>query len=133
MQTGPTLVPVNTNGYPNPKSAQKDTFEAFSYDELKKAREARRLKVAGWDDLKLCQDFLDEDWMKNQIKPAGLRTPKQNKPPTVSRLCAMLRRANTIGVEVRKGIGTNLTGYLKLNPQLPLCAALTLVMEAINK
>lgn len=133
MQAIPIPHPVNSNGFSSTKSTQKGTFGAFPSTDLIAAREARRLKITSWDDLNLRQDFIDEEWMKNQIKAAGLRAPNQNEPATVPRLRAMLRRADVIGVEIRDSVGTNLEGYLKLNPLLPLWAALAQVLEATGR
>lgn len=133
MQTVPIPYPVNSNGFSTPNSSQKVTFGAFSSNDLIAAREARQLKVASWEDLKLRQDFLDADWMKSHIKAAGLRSPNLKEPATVQRLRTMLKRANVSGIEIRNSLGTNLKGYLKLNPLLPLWAALAFVLEATGK
>ena len=100
---------------------------------LEAAREAQRLKIAGWAELQLRQTFADEDWMKAQIKAAGLRSPNQMEPATVNRLRRLLKRAQVTGTEANDSLGTTLSGYLKLNPLLPLWAALALVLEATGK
>ena len=100
---------------------------------LEAAREAQRLKMAGWAELQLRQTFADEDWMKAHIKAAGLRSPNQMEPATVSRLRRLLNRAQVTGTETNNSLGITLSGYLKLNPLLPLWAALALVLEANGK
>jgi hypothetical protein len=41
-----------------------------------------------------------------------------------------LRRVGIYGPDVQECVGTNLKGYLEKNPDLPLWAALALILEA---
>ena len=71
--------------------------------------------------------------MKAHIKAAGLRSPNQMEPATVSRLRRLLNRAQVSGTETNNSLGITLSGYLKLNPLLHLWAALALMLEATGK
>lgn len=71
--------------------------------------------------------------MRCHIKAAGLRAPNVIEPATVTRLRSFLKRANVIGQDITDSLGTTLAGYLKLNPMLPLWAALGMVLEATGR
>lgn len=133
MQTVPTTHPAQSDGISPQNSANKKPFGSIPSGDIAAANEARRLQVAGWADLHLRQTFADEDWMKAQIKAAGLRSPNQMEPATVKRLRCLLKRAQVTGTETNDSLGTTLSGYLKLNPLLPLWAVLALVLEATGK
>ena len=83
--------------------------------------------------LHLRQDFADETFMPNGIKAVGLRSPNRVEPATDSRLRSMLTRAKVAGPEINASVGTNLGGFLALNPLLPLWAALALVLECVGR
>lgn len=129
----PTPHPVNSGGFSPQNSAVKIPFGGFPAGDLTAAREARKDKLDEWAAMTLRQDFSDEAWMRDHIKAAGVRAPNRAEPATVNRLRNMLRRTNVTGTEIRDGVGTSLVGFLKLNPLLPLWAALALVLEAIGK
>jgi len=105
----------------------------FPSGDLDAAREALSLKRAGWAALDLRQQFNDEAWMRCHLKAAGIRAPIVVEPATVTRLRSCLKRAGVQDVEILDSLGTTLTGYLKLNPSLPLWAALALVLEATGR
>ena len=133
MQTVPMPHPVHSDSFPRQNSPQSYSFGAIPAGDLEAANEARRLKIAGWSDLKLRQTFADEAWMRDHIKAAGLRAPSQMEPATVPRLRSLLKRAKVAGPEINECIGTTLSGFLALNPLLPLWAALALVLESTGK
>ena len=108
-------------------------LHGFPSGDLEAAREALSLKRTGWAALDLRQQFADGAWMRCHIKAAGLRAPISIEPATVTRLRSCLKRAGVQGVEILDSLGTTLTGYLKLNPSLPLWAALALVLEATGR
>jgi len=122
--------PSNLDRFSHQNPAHKNPFIAYQTGDLAAAREARKVKVAGWATLHLRQHFVDEVWMRDHIKTAGLRSPNQMEPATVTRLRSLLKRAKINGHEIKEVLGTTLSGYLKLNPLLPLWAALALVLEA---
>ena len=132
-QVTPTLQPANLNRFSHQNPAQKNPFIEYQAGDLAAAREARKVKVAGWATLHLRQDFVDEVWMRDQIKAARIRSPNQMEPATVTRLRSVLKRAKINGHEIKEVLGTTLSGYLKLNPLLPLWAALALVLEATGE
>ena len=133
MQTVPTPHPVHSGSFLPQISASKSSASAFPASDLKAAKEARKTKLALWATLNLRQDFVDDAWMRDHIKAAGLRVPNQMEPATVTRLRRMLKRAKVAGVEIKDSLGTSLAGFLKLNDHLPLWAALALVLEATGR
>lgn len=133
MQTVATPHPVHSGSFPTQTSSSKCSARAFPAGDLEAAREARKTKLGIWATLNLRQDFVDDAWMRDHIKAAGLRVPNQMEPATVTRLRSRLKRAKVIGVEIKDSLGTSLAGFLKLNDRLPLWAALALVLEATGR
>lgn len=133
MQTVPSPCPGYSDGFAPQKSAQNAPFNVASPGCLHLAREKRALKLAGWAKLHLRQNFADASWLRGQIRAAGLRAPNHLEPASVPRLRNLLKRASVTGLETREAIGTTLACYLKLNPLLPLWAALALVLEATGR
>lgn len=125
--------PANMDRFSHQNPAQKNPFTAYEAGDLAAAREARKEKVDGWATMHLRQHFVDEVWMRNHIKAAGLRSPNRVEPATVSRLRTMLTRAKVTGPEINASVGTNLGGFLALNPLLPLWAAMALVLESTGR
>jgi hypothetical protein len=122
------LIPVSPR---NP--ASHGTLTAFQFSDPAAARKAYHAKKLGWAALPLRQDFADEVFMREHIKEAALRSPISTEPATVSRLRTQLTRAGVFAPEIRECLGTTLSGYLELNPMLPLWAALGLVLEATGR
>ncbi len=91
---------------------------------------ALRLK---WATLDLRQTFADESFMRGHLRAAGLVIRFNDEPATVSRLRSRLRKAGVTGTEARESLGTDLAGYLEMNPKLPLWAAVALVLEATGR
>lgn len=87
-------------------------------------------KRALWSTLNLRQTWADEALMRDHLRAAGIRVPSNQEPATVKRLRCLLRRAGLLEADVRDCVGTNLKGYLEKNPDLPLWAALALILEA---
>ena len=133
MQTAPTPHPINLDGFMPRFPAQNSLCIPSLSGDLEAARAARQTKMAGWAALPLRQRFADEAWMREHIKAAGLRAPVQIEPATVPRLRTLLKRAQVTGQEITDSVGTTLAGYLRLNPLLPLWAALALVLEATGR
>lgn len=133
MQTVPTPHPVSVQGFTGQSSLQNTSPKTIPTGDLEAARIARELKTASWFKLNLHQTFADETFMRNHIKAAGLRSPNRMEPATVSRLRTMLTRAKVTGPEINASVGTNLGGFLALNPLLPLWAALALVLESTGR
>jgi hypothetical protein len=71
--------------------------------------------------------------MRSHLRAAGISVKYSAEPATVSRLKSLLRKAGIRGPETGTAIGTDLAGYLKLNPALPLWAALALILEATGR
>ena len=133
MQTVPTTHPVPVNGLHRQYFPQNTSPKAFPLGDLDAARLARQLKTTSWFGLNLHQTFTDETWMRDHIKAAGLRSPMRMEPATVPRLRSMLKRAKVTNLEINESVGTTLNGFLRLNPLLPLWAALAMVLESTGK
>jgi hypothetical protein len=133
MNTAPTTPTESFDGFPPSFTAVNNPFKGFPTGDLEAAREARRLKVEEWKTLDLRQSFKDEIWMKAHIKEAGLRVPYYAEPATPARLKSLLFKVGILSTGVKAAIGTSIVGYLILNPDLPLWAALALIIEATGR
>ncbi len=71
--------------------------------------------------------------MRSHLRAAGVSVKYSNEPATVPRLKSLLRKAGVTGTEAKASVGTDLAGFLKLNPSLPLWAAVALVIEATGR
>ena len=83
-----------------------------------------------WATLNLRQTWADEAFMRDHLRAAHLIVASNLEPATVKRLRSLLRRAGLREPDVRDCVGTDLKGYLEKNPNLPLWAALALILEA---
>lgn len=83
-----------------------------------------------WASLNLRQTWADEAFMRDHLRAARLIVKSNLEPATVKRLRSLLRRAGLREPDVRDCVGTDLKGYLEKNPNLPLWAALALILEA---
>lgn len=133
MQTLPIPFPADFSRFSLQNTATKPLFGGIRAGDLVAANEAKQAKWAKWAALDLRQDFADEKFMRNHINAAGLRSPNSVEPATVSRLRTMLTRAKVTNPEITAILGTNLGGFLALNPSLPLWAALALVLESTGR
>lgn len=68
--------------------------------------------------------------MRDHLQAARLRVSSNQEPASVKRLRSLLRRVGIYGPDTQDCLGTNLKGYLEKNPDLPLWAALALILEA---
>lgn len=133
MQTVPTMPPVHCDSFIPQNSPQSDPYRAMPVGDLEAAREARQEQVTYWKSLNLRQDFKDKEWMKDHIKAAGLRVPYYLEPATTHRLRSFLHKAGIPNGATREAIGTTIGVYLGCNRDLPLWAALALVIEATGR
>lgn len=133
MQTLCIPFPDDSSRFPPQNSHTNLPFRVFTADDREAGRNTRADKLAKWSTLDLRQDFADEIFMRNHIKAAGLRSPIRTEPATQPRLRSLLHHAGVIASEANEAVGTTLSGYLKLNPGLPLWAALALVLEATGR
>ena len=86
-----------------------------------------------WATLTLRQQWADEAWMRAHLHEAGIRVTDSREPATVSRLRLKLGRAGITPSEAREAVGGTLAEYLRMNPGLPLWAALALIVEACTR
>ena len=68
--------------------------------------------------------------MRDHLRAAHLIVKSNLEPATVERLRSLLRRVGIHDPDVQECVGTDLKGYLEKNPDLPLWAALALILEA---
>ena len=129
----PTPHPVLLGEFSKQNTASKSSFGGVPAGDLTAARDAYRERLAAWVKLPLRQQFADETWMRDHIAAAGLRAPTRFEPATVKRLRTLLHRADVGGPEIKTSVGTHLSGFLELNPLLPLWATLALVLESTGK
>lgn len=118
---------TSPNGAPQPLQSQVATAKQWTSEGCLAAKMAKREQ---WATLNLRQTWPDEAFMRDHLRAARLRVACNLEPATVKRLRSLLRRAGLLESDVRDCVGTNLTGYLKKNPRLPLWAALALILEA---
>jgi hypothetical protein len=133
MQTLCIPLPADSSSFPLQNSRTNLPVGAFTADELEAGRQTRADKLAKWASLDLRQDFADETFMRNHIKAAGLRAPNWAEPASTSRLRTLLHHAGVDAPEANEAVGTTLSGYHKLNLNLPLWSALALVLEATGQ
>lgn len=94
---------------------------------------ARAAKRSHWVTLNLRQDWADEAFMRGHLKFAGIRIIDNNEPATAKRLKSLLRKAGVSETEAKASVGKPLSDYLNINPNLPLWAAVALVLEATGR
>ena len=133
MQSVPIPFPVHSGSFSSQNSPTKPLFGGIQAGDLAAANAARAAKLTKWAKLDLRQGFADEAFMRSHIKVTGLRAPNNMEPGTTSRLRSLLRRADIHAPEITEALATTLSGYLMLNPSLPLWAALALVLEATGR
>lgn len=71
--------------------------------------------------------------MRGYLKAAGVRIPGRNEPATNTRVKSILRKLYITGPEISQAVGTGIVGFLRLNPNLPLWAAVALLLEATGR
>ena len=64
---------------------------------------------------------------------AGVKVAASTEPATVPRMKAKLRAVGVHSPDIQEAIGMPLDRFLKVNPRLPLWAALALVLESIGR
>jgi hypothetical protein len=133
MQSLPIPSPANSGSFSPQNSPVKPPCEGIPAGDLAAIDAARAAKLAKWAALDLRQSFVDETFMRNHIRAAGLRAPNRAEPATTPRLRTQLHRAGVHAQEANEAVGATLSNYLKLNLNLPLWAALALVLEATGK
>jgi hypothetical protein len=93
----------------------------------------RQARVTEWASLNLRQQWADADHMRDHLSAAGVRIGSNLEPATAARMRSVLRGAGVLGVESYDALGCGLEKFLKLNPALPLWAAVALVLEATGR
>ena len=105
------------------------------------AQAKRKAAHAEWEALaadpasRLRQSFMDEAFMRAHLRVAGIKVGHDLEPATVPRVRLLLRRAGLDSAAIRAAVGPELKGcplghFLRLNPRLPLWAAVALVLES---
>jgi hypothetical protein len=135
QETHPTTSLEENDTFVAQESEEKPPKNAFLFNEEHRLAgvAARAAKVELWKTLDTRQDFVDERYMRGVIRAAGLNAPARAEPATAKRLKTLLRRVGIQRLETLDAVGTSVEGYLKLNPNLPLWAALSAVLEGTGK
>jgi len=125
----PTPLPTSER----PFSARETAAARLPAPDHAKAYAAQQAKRQHWASLNLRQEWADTAFMRGHLKVAGVRVAASTEPATVSRIKAKLRAVGVQSSEVQEAIGMPLGRFLKVNPGLPLWAALALVLESIGR
>ena len=96
-------------------------------------RKATKTKREQWASLNLRQDWADEEWMRGHLRMAGIRVSVSVEPATETRVNANLRSVGVFANEIKEATGMTVNKYLKSNPNLPLWAALALILESTGR
>jgi hypothetical protein len=97
-------------------------------------RRALAEKRAEWAKLTtLRQNFADAEHMRQVLVNAGIRVPYRGEPAFTGRVKGLLRQAGVRRLDVERAVGTNVAGFLQKNPNLPLWAAVALILEATGQ
>jgi hypothetical protein len=132
---GPQGVQAPTPLVPSgkPFRVSKSPAATPSHLDSSKARAAAKAKRAQWATLNLRQEWADAAFMRDHLNMAGLRVNISTEPATVNRMKTKLRSIGIHSPEIQDAIGMTLERFLKVNPGLPLWAALALVLESIGR
>lgn len=71
--------------------------------------------------------------MKGYLRRAGIWVSNMQEPATEPRLRQVLRRAGVSGAEIVASVGLSPEGFKIANPNLPLWAAVALVLESTRR
>lgn len=133
--TVPATYPQAPIGKPlgAPESRRSKHLLATSDEARARGRARIEEQRREWATLTLRQQWADEAWMRAHLQAAGIRVADDREPATVSRLRLKLGRAGITPSEAREAVGGTLGEYLRMNPGLPLWAALALIVEATGR
>lgn len=128
-RTAPTpLVPSE-----EPFSPQQHRAARLRPIDPSKALASAKAKREKWAALNLKQEWADATFMRGHLRMAALRVNVSAEPATIGRMKALLRRSGVHSPEIQEAIGMPLAKFLKVNPRLPLWAALALVLESTGR
>jgi hypothetical protein len=116
-----------------PFRVSKSPAATSSQLDSSKARAAANAKRAKWATLNLRQVWADAAYMRDHLSMAGLRVTVNTEPASVNRMKTKLRGVGVHSPEIQEAIGMPLAKFLKVNPGLPLWAALALVLESVGR
>jgi hypothetical protein len=123
----PVLAPANRRGKGLPTDPELlAQARALGQETARRNREA-------WAKLTLRQTWADETHMKGYLRRAGVWIANMQEPATEPRLRQVLRRAGVSGAEIVKSVGLSPEGFNSANPNLPLWAAVALVLESTGR
>ena len=83
--------------------------------------------------LNLRQHWADEEWMRGHLRVAGILVTVSVEPATEARIKAKLHQVGVFAKEIKAATGMTVNKYLKSNPNLPLWAALALILESTGR
>jgi hypothetical protein len=111
----------------------KSPDPSFSQPMREAARLTLQAKRQEWAALSLRQDWADASFMRAHLKEAGLVIGSNKEPATAARLRSLLFKAGVRGEEIKEAVGMSPQHFLDMNPNLPLWAAVALVLEATGR
>jgi hypothetical protein len=68
--------------------------------------------------------------MRQTLAEAGIRVGDRREPATAKRVKRLLWHAGISAHQIARAVGTTITGFLQKNPNLPLWAAIALILES---
>lgn len=98
-----------------------------------KAKRAEWATIAANPATQLRQQWADEAWMRAHLRAASVSVADDREPASVRRLRKKLAQAGISVTEAQEAVGLTLCKFLRVNPRLPLWAALALVLEATGR
>lgn len=94
---------------------------------------AKAAKAAYWATLDLRQNFVDEKFMRGILRAANVRCSSSSEPASPMRIKTILRRTGMQKIDIVEAVGVSVEEFLLLNPNLPLWAALSAILESTGK
>ena len=123
------LPETNKSFLTSPDTVAKHLFP-LDFSLIRKTTKAKREQ---WAALNLRQHWADEEWMRGHLRVAGILVTVSVEPATEPRIKAKLRQVGVFGKEIKEATGMTVNKYLKSNPNLPLWAALALILESTGR
>lgn len=75
----------------------------------------------------------DIQHLRDYLRCAGIRIANMEEPTTYPRLLQVLRRVGVSGADITKSVGLASEGFKTTVPNLPLWAAVALVLESLSE
>lgn len=100
---------------------------------LARVSEARSKNRNAWVRLTRRWFRSDIQHLRDYLRCAGIRIANMQEPTTYPRLLQVLRRVGVSGADITKSVGLVSEGFKTTVPNLPLWAAVALVLESLSE